>query len=55
MTLQERQKREIERLSDLLQEIIQEREGNNAEQVEEDLNLVTSDPEQYFKNIDEEE
>jgi hypothetical protein len=38
-----------------LEEIIQEREGNNAEMVEEDLKLVTEDPETYFKNIDEEE
>lgn len=53
MTLQERQKREIETLTDEISWAIQEE--RDCTLLENALEQVTNDPERYFENIDEEE
>lgn len=62
MTLQERQKREIEALKEEIKESgvflhiwSMEKVDAYIDQLNESLRLVTEDPEKYFKNIDEEE
>lgn len=66
MTLQERQKREIERLTEIINGLNTSLQKNTSPQGfeeicyelnsrEQDLKRVKYNPEEYFKNIDEEE